>query len=141
MIYLYPIFVQTETIDLSDQSSRSERSQRMFRRSNVDKSMQSLIDSDGLPYVGQVGHAFFCSSHISIVSFDFKIDQLYVNYFQMIQPNEPYCCIYDEVTSSTKTNKRKGSEPAIVDYVAVDVKNKKPLQKVTEIHLDYYMWF
>ncbi|KAG6650617.1 DNA-directed RNA polymerase I subunit 2 isoform X1 [Carya illinoinensis] len=92
---------QTETLDLSDQSSRSERSQRMFRRSNVDKSMHSSIDSDGLPYVGQ-----------------------------MIRPNEPYCCIYDEVTSSTKTNKRKGSEPVIVDYVAVDVKNKKPLQKV-----------
>lgn len=59
----------------------------------------------------------------------------------MIRPNEPYCCIYDEVTSSTKTNKRKGSEPVIVDYVAVDVKNKKPLQKVTEIcHLNY-TWF
>ncbi|XP_062174950.1 DNA-directed RNA polymerase I subunit 2 [Alnus glutinosa] len=92
---------QTETIDLSNQSNRSERSQRIFRRSNVDKSMHSLIDSDGLPYVGQ-----------------------------MIRPNEPYCCIYDEVTSSTKTNRRKGSEPVIVDYVAVDVKNEKRLQKV-----------
>uniref|UniRef100_A0A2N9HAJ0 DNA-directed RNA polymerase n=1 Tax=Fagus sylvatica TaxID=28930 RepID=A0A2N9HAJ0_FAGSY len=91
---------QTETIDLADQRSRSDRSQKMFRRSNVDKSMHSLIDVDGLPHVGQI-----------------------------IQPNEPYYCIYDEVTSSTKTYSRKGSEPVIVDYVAVDVKNKKHLQK------------
>lgn len=26
--------------------------------------------------------------------------------------------------------KRKGSEPAVVDYVAIDVKNKQKLQKV-----------
>lgn len=53
-IHLNNWCVQTETIDLSDQGSRSERSQKMFRRSDVDKSMHSLIDSDGLPYVGQV---------------------------------------------------------------------------------------
>lgn len=40
--------LQTETIDLT------ERGQSVFRRSNVDKSTHSLIDSDGLPYVGQV---------------------------------------------------------------------------------------
>jgi hypothetical protein len=57
-----PIFMQTESIDLSDQSNRSERSQRIFRRSNIDKSMHSLIDSDGLPYVGQVGLLFVSSS-------------------------------------------------------------------------------
>lgn len=78
MVYLYPVFVQTETLDLSDQSSRSERSQRMFRRSNVDKSMHSSIDSDGLPYVGQVGLVFFYCSYISIISFDVKVDQLYM---------------------------------------------------------------
>ncbi|KAL6327673.1 hypothetical protein AAG906_022613 [Vitis piasezkii] len=83
---------QTETIDLSDENNKSDRGQRMFRRSNVDKSANSLIDSDGLPYVGQ-----------------------------MINPNEPYCSIYNEVTSSTRATKLKGSEPVIVDYVALDV--------------------
>lgn len=92
---------QTETIDLSDENNKSDRGQRMFRRSNVDKSANSLIDSDGLPYVGQ-----------------------------MINPNEPYCSIYNEVTSSTRATKLKGSEPVIVDYVALDVKNKKHPQKV-----------
>ncbi|KAL5564528.1 hypothetical protein UlMin_027692, partial [Ulmus minor] len=92
---------QTETIDLTDQSNRSDRNQTMFRRSNVDKSMSSSIDSDGLPYVGQT-----------------------------IQPNEPFCSIYNEVTGAIRTTKRKGSEAAFVDYVAVDVKNKNHLQKV-----------
>ncbi|KAF2300843.1 hypothetical protein GH714_017757 [Hevea brasiliensis] len=49
---------QTETIDLSEEGSRSDRDQRMFRRSNIDKSLQSVIDSDGLPYVGQVNIRF-----------------------------------------------------------------------------------
>ncbi|XP_062109933.1 DNA-directed RNA polymerase I subunit 2 [Humulus lupulus] len=91
---------QTETVDLSDQGSRSDRSQTMFRRSNVDKSMHSLIDSDGLPYVGQT-----------------------------INPNEPFCCIYNEVTGDTRTSKKKGSEPAVVDYVSVDMKTKKHVYK------------
>ncbi|XP_024031416.1 DNA-directed RNA polymerase I subunit 2 [Morus notabilis] len=92
---------QTETIDLSDQSNRSDRVQSVFRRSNVDRSMHSLIDSDGLPYVGQT-----------------------------IKPNEPFCSIYNEVTGGTRTMKRKGSEPVVVDYVAIDVKNKQKLRKV-----------
>lgn len=125
-----PIFMQTETIDLSNKSNRSERSHRIFRRSNVDKSMHSLIDSDGLPYVGQVGLLFVSSSYFSTNFFTVMVDHLRTD-FQMIRPNEPYCCIYDEVTSSIKPNKRKGSEPVIVDYVAVDGKNKNRLQKVT----------
>ncbi|KAJ8755444.1 hypothetical protein K2173_019242 [Erythroxylum novogranatense] len=92
---------QTETIDLADESSRSGAAQKMFKRSNIDKSLHSLIDSDGLPYVGQ-----------------------------KIHPNEPYCSVYNEVTNTTRTNNRKGSDPVIVDYVAVDTKNKKYLQKV-----------
>ncbi|RDY14792.1 DNA-directed RNA polymerase I subunit 2, partial [Mucuna pruriens] len=92
---------QTETIDLTEQGGRSERSSRMFRKSNIEKSACPSLDSDGLPHVGQ-----------------------------MIGPDEPYCSIYNEVTSSTHTYKRKGSEAVYVDYVAVDVKNKKHLQKV-----------
>ncbi|KAG5227736.1 DNA-directed RNA polymerase [Salix suchowensis] len=83
------------------QGSKSDRSHRRFRRSNTDRSSHSLIDSDGLPYVGQI-----------------------------IQPNEPYCSIYNDITNSSKAKYRKGSEPAIVDYVAVDTKSKNHLQKV-----------
>ncbi|KAH1202988.1 DNA-directed RNA polymerase I subunit 2 [Glycine max] len=92
---------QTETIDLTEQGGRLDRSSRMFRKSNLEKSACPSIDSDGLPQVGQ-----------------------------MIRPDEPYCSIYNEVTSSIHTLKRKGSEAVYVDYVAVDVKNKKHLQKV-----------
>ncbi|KAJ0045240.1 hypothetical protein Pint_06132 [Pistacia integerrima] len=95
---------QTETIDLADDGSRSDRSQRAFRRNRDNKSMHSVIDSDGLPYVGQ-----------------------------LIHPGEPYCSIYDKTTNSWRSNSRKGSEPVFVDYVAVDMKNSKNLlQKVIE---------
>lgn len=50
--------------------------------------------------------------------------------FQTIRPDQPYCNIYDVDTSRTRSQRLKGTEPAIVDYVAVDVKNKKHLQKV-----------
>ncbi|KAF7139126.1 hypothetical protein RHSIM_Rhsim07G0068800 [Rhododendron simsii] len=92
---------RTETIDLAEQGGKSSRSHRMFRRSNLDKSVSSLIDSDGLPYVGQT-----------------------------LNPGDPYCSVYDEITNATKLTKLKGSEPVIVDYVAVDVKKRKQLQKV-----------
>lgn len=52
--------------------------------------------------------------------------------FQMIRPDEPYCSIYNASTSSTHSYKKKGSEPVYVDYVAVDVKNKNHLQKVSK---------
>ncbi|KAL1817703.1 hypothetical protein ACET3Z_020277 [Daucus carota] len=87
---------QTESIDLAEKNSRKTR---MFRRDG--KSSKLLIDSDGLPHVGQT-----------------------------IRPDEPYCNIYDADTNHTRSQKLKGTEPAIVDYVAVDVKNKKHLQKV-----------
>ncbi|CAM8896202.1 unnamed protein product [Rhodiola kirilowii] len=97
---------QTETIDLTEQGgNRRDQSKKMFRRSVLDKHkytgrpIDSLIDEDGLPYVGQT-----------------------------INPDEPYCSIYDGVTNSTKVLKLKGTEPAFVDYVAVD--GKKPFQKV-----------
>lgn len=53
----------------------------------------------------------------------------------MIQPDESYCSIYNVVTSKVKTVTRKGSEPGIVDYVAIDVKNKKNIQKVSGLLL------
>ncbi|XVF00183.1 hypothetical protein REPUB_Repub03eG0263200 [Reevesia pubescens] len=92
---------QTETIDLCDGKSKSDQGQRIFKREHSDKKISSSVDSDGLPYVGQV-----------------------------INPNEPYCSTINEVTNSKRIYNRKGSEMAIVDYVAVDTKNKKHLQKV-----------
>ncbi|KAL9662188.1 hypothetical protein QQ045_027020 [Rhodiola kirilowii] len=98
--------LQTETIDLTEQGgNRRDQSRKMFRRSVLDKHkytgrpIDALIDKDGLPYVGQT-----------------------------INPDEPYCSIYDGVTNSTNVLKLKGTEPAFVDYVAVD--GKKPFQKV-----------
>ncbi|KAI9111297.1 hypothetical protein K1719_017709 [Acacia pycnantha] len=91
---------QTETIDLTERG-RFGQASKMFRRSNIDKESSRFLDSDGLPFVGQ-----------------------------MIKPEDPYCSVYDEAKSSTFTYKRKGSEPVYVDYVSVDVKNKKNLQKV-----------
>ncbi|CAA3022495.1 DNA-directed RNA polymerase I subunit 2 [Olea europaea subsp. europaea] len=91
---------QTETIDLNEQGIKADRSQRTFGRSNLDKSSHQFIDIDGLPYVGQ-----------------------------RINPNDPFYSIYDEVTSKVTNIKLKGSEPVVVDHVAVDVKNKKHLQK------------
>nr|GFC04852.1 DNA-directed RNA polymerase I subunit 2 [Tanacetum cinerariifolium] len=37
--------------------------------------------------------------------------------------------MYNEVTSNPYSQKLKGSEAVTVDYVTVDVKNKKQLQK------------
>lgn len=91
---------QTESIDLADDKNKSNRSNRVFRRSNLDKKSHAFIESDGLPYVGQ-----------------------------RIKPGEPYYSIHNEVTSITLNEKLKGSEPVTVDYVAVDVKTKKQIQK------------
>ncbi|KAK9741909.1 hypothetical protein RND81_03G137100 [Saponaria officinalis] len=91
---------QTDTIDLTD-DRRLDHGGKTFRRSNVDRSADSLIDVDGLPYIGQ-----------------------------MIHPGEPYCGVINNTNDVHSTHKLKGSEPAVVDYVAIDGKNKKGLQKV-----------
>ncbi|KAI3681023.1 hypothetical protein L6452_35804 [Arctium lappa] len=91
---------QTESIDFADEKNKSDRAQRVFRRNYQDTKSHSFIDSDGLPYVGQ-----------------------------RINPGEPYYSTYNEVTSKSFNEKLKGSEPVTVDYVTVDVKNKKQLQK------------
>ncbi|KAL1300661.1 DNA-directed RNA polymerase I subunit 2 isoform X2 [Arachis ipaensis] len=94
---------QTETIDLTQmgrKSGKSSQTPRMFRRSNINK-FGCTLDADGLPHVGQ-----------------------------FIRPDEPYCSIYNTERSSVQTLRKKGTEPVYVDYVAVDVKNKKDLQKV-----------
>ncbi|RAL48779.1 hypothetical protein DM860_001099 [Cuscuta australis] len=95
---------QTETVDLAEQSAKSDRVQKMFKRSYNKKNPQHLIDrlidSDGLPYVGQ-----------------------------KINPNEPYCSVYSDITTNSQTITLKGTESVIVDYVAVDTKTKSNIQK------------
>jgi DNA-directed RNA polymerase I subunit RPA2 len=51
--------------------------------------------------------------------------------FQRIRPDEPYCSTYDSITNKTSLFRKKGTEDAYIDSVAVDVKNAKPLQKVS----------
>ncbi|KAF9594003.1 hypothetical protein IFM89_026715 [Coptis chinensis] len=91
---------QLETIDLEEQSGKSDHVRQIFARSNIDKSVRSSVDSDGLPYVGQVLH-----------------------------PGQPYCSTNNTLSGAIKEHKLKGSEPVTVDYVAVDVKHNPP-QKV-----------
>ncbi|TXG49146.1 hypothetical protein EZV62_025021 [Acer yangbiense] len=52
---------------------------------------------------------------------------------QTIHPGEPFCSIYDKTENKWQTNCRKGSEPVIVDYVAVDMKNNKNLLQKANI--------
>ncbi|XP_042451459.1 DNA-directed RNA polymerase I subunit 2-like isoform X1 [Zingiber officinale] len=92
---------QTESIDLK-KKHESDRVQEIFARSNTDRNMMSSIDSDGLPYVGQIVH-----------------------------PHEPIYSTYNTLTSTTKPTYSKGSEDAIIDYVSVDgTGSKNYLQKV-----------
>ncbi|KAI4382946.1 hypothetical protein MLD38_008837 [Melastoma candidum] len=91
---------ETETIDLSDTKGKFGQGNGIFRRSNTNKSARACVDSDGLPYVGQI-----------------------------LRPKDPYYSIYDEVNFKTHEGTVKGSETVIVDYVSVDTKTKKPFQK------------
>lgn len=50
---------------------------------------------------------------------------------QSLSEGDPYCSVLNKMTGMTKVSKLKGSEAAIVDYVAaVGTGSKDPLQKV-----------
>lgn len=92
---------QTESIDLAKKQDKVDQVLEIFTRSS-DKTMDSSIDSDGLPYIGQI-----------------------------INPNEPLYSTYNTLTSKTKPTMLKSSEPAIIDYIAVDgTGSKNYMQKV-----------
>ncbi|GAU41872.1 hypothetical protein TSUD_366200 [Trifolium subterraneum] len=95
------VIMETETVDLTERGSRSEKYSRTFQKSNLDKSCPA-IDSDGLPHVGQ-----------------------------RIRPDESYCSTYNSITNKTSYIKKKGTEDAYIDSVAVDVKKGKHLRKVS----------
>ncbi|XP_074576381.1 DNA-directed RNA polymerase I subunit 2-like [Curcuma longa] len=91
---------QTESIDLA-KKHESNRLQEIFARSTTDKNTMFSIDSDGLPYVGQIVH-----------------------------PHEPFYSTHNTLTSTTKPTYSKGSEDVIIDYVSVDgTGSKNYLQK------------
>lgn len=93
---------QTETVDLSEGRGRYDRMLKIFARSNKDTSANGLIDTDGLPYIGQI-----------------------------LQSGDPYCSVINTVTTQSRLHKLKGAETAVVDYVAaIGTKPKDPLQKV-----------
>ncbi|XP_074589558.1 DNA-directed RNA polymerase I subunit 2-like [Curcuma longa] len=93
--------LETESIDLA-KKHESDRIQEIFARSNTDRNMMFSIDSDGLPYVGQIVH-----------------------------PGEPVYSTHNTLTSTTKPTHLKRSEDAIIDYVSVDgTGSKNYLQKV-----------
>ncbi|KAH9310677.1 hypothetical protein KI387_025712, partial [Taxus chinensis] len=93
---------QTETIDLTEKQERHDGILKLFARTNKDASLSRFVDTDGLPYIGQI-----------------------------LQSGDPYCNVHNTVTTLSKTHKLKGSEIAVVDYVAaIGTKPKDPLQKV-----------
>lgn len=101
---------KSETIDLTELRQRGDGVTNVFARSGAmarfkeqaDKSA-NFIDIDGLPYVGQT-----------------------------LTEGDPYCSVVNKMTGQSKISKLKGSEAAIVDYVAaINTGSKDPLQKVT----------
>ena len=111
----------------------------MFKRNKDAKSIHSSIDSDGLPYVGQVSLVPFTLffHFVGWLSMFILMDCSIID-IQTIHPGEPFCSIYDKTENKWQTNRRKGSEPVIVDYVAVDMKNNKNLlQKVSVVSGPY----
>ncbi|KQJ97293.1 DNA-directed RNA polymerase I subunit 2 [Brachypodium distachyon] len=91
---------QTECIDLS--TTRRGSVAEIFAKSSLSRDSSSVIDSDGLPRVGET-----------------------------IVPNEQYYSTYNTLTGAIRPTRLKGTEPAAIDYVAVNGTNSKgSLQKV-----------
>lgn len=91
---------QTECIDLS--AKRTENVPEIFAKSPLSKGTGDVIDSDGLPRVGET-----------------------------VVPYEQYYSVYNTLTGAIRPVRLKGTEPAAIDYVALNGTNSKgSLQKV-----------
>uniref|UniRef100_A0A452YHN6 DNA-directed RNA polymerase subunit beta n=1 Tax=Aegilops tauschii subsp. strangulata TaxID=200361 RepID=A0A452YHN6_AEGTS len=91
---------QTECIDLS--AKRTENVPEIFAKSPLSRDTDNVIDSDGLPRVGET-----------------------------VVPYEQYYSIYNTLTGAIRPVRLKGTEPAAIDYVALNGTNSKgSLQKV-----------
>ncbi|CAM6092481.1 unnamed protein product [Calypogeia fissa] len=100
---------KTETIDLTKLRRKGDGIVNVFGRSDGSKNgalatqYTNYIDVDGLPHIGQV-----------------------------ITEGNPYCSVLNTVTGNVKLSKVKGTEAAVVDYVAaIGQGPKEPIQKVT----------
>lgn len=80
---------QTECIDLSTKSR--DNVPETFAKSILTRDTNNVIDSDGLPRLGQAVH-----------------------------PNEQYYSVHNSLTNVIRPVKLKGTEPAFIDYVAVN---------------------
>ncbi|CAN6293083.1 unnamed protein product [Urochloa humidicola] len=85
---------QTECIDLS--TKNRENVPEIFAKSVLSRDTSTVIDSDGLPRLGQTVH-----------------------------PNEQYYSVYNRLTGAIRPVKLKGTEPAFIDYVAVNGASSK----------------
>ncbi|ONM05443.1 DNA-directed RNA polymerase I subunit 2 [Zea mays] len=79
----------TECIDLSTKSR--DNVPETFAKSILTRDTSNVIDSDGLPRLGQAVH-----------------------------PNEQYYSVHNSLTNVIRPVKLKGTEPAFIDYVAVN---------------------
>ncbi|KAJ1294990.1 hypothetical protein BS78_01G188700 [Paspalum vaginatum] len=73
-----------------------EKVPEIFARSALSRDTSTAIDSDGLPRLGEEVH-----------------------------PNEQYYSVYNSLTGAVRPVKLKGTEPAFIDYVAVNGANSK----------------
>ncbi|XP_062205028.1 DNA-directed RNA polymerase I subunit 2 [Phragmites australis] len=90
---------QTECIDLSKKDR--ENVPEIFAKSVLSRDTSTVIDSDGLPRLGETVH-----------------------------PNEQYYSVYNRLTGAIRPVKLKGTESAFIDYVAVNgASSKGDLQK------------
>ena len=124
-------FLQTECIDLSKKNR--ENVPEIFAKSVLSRDTNTAIDSDGLPRLGQV---VICSFYIKSY---FLVQEQLLNSFYMyfhgqtVHPNEQYYSVYNRLTGAIRPVKLKGSEPAYIDYVAVNgTSSKGDFQKVCE---------
>ncbi|CAN6287845.1 unnamed protein product [Urochloa humidicola] len=85
---------QTECIDLS--TKNRENVPEIFAKSVLSRDTSTVIDSDGLPRLGQTVH-----------------------------PNEQYYSVYNRLTGAIRPVRLKGTEPAFIDYVAVNGASSK----------------
>ncbi|CAK9217456.1 unnamed protein product [Sphagnum troendelagicum] len=100
---------KSETIDLTHLRQKGDGIVNVFGRPAASSRFKEtaekdakFIDSDGLPHIGQA-----------------------------LVEGSPYCSVLNTMTGQSKVSKLKGSEAAVVDYVAaISTGAKDPLQKV-----------
>ncbi|OEL31517.1 DNA-directed RNA polymerase I subunit 2, partial [Dichanthelium oligosanthes] len=91
-----PIYNLNATECIDLSTKKRENVPEIFAKSVLSRDTSTAIDSDGLPRLGQTVH-----------------------------PNEPYYSVYNRLTGAIRPVKLKGTEPAFIDYVAVNGASSK----------------